>query len=173
MKRSVFREGDTVRIVSPEVVVRCGYALSPKDLADGLSQDALNSVLVGAGVDLGYLPEFWARKSRREIARGIGLALAASQQFGGPERKLRVREEPGIVGRTAHVLSKRMVVEGCRIPGYPSSWYDEGEGPSFEEADRHLLLNVCLHVFGGEPFEVRAVNCERLDGSDAPPPAQP
>lgn len=141
--------GDLVRIVNPQIFVRCGYPLCIADVSKSIDKRVIIDCLVQAEVGskeeieriISYYPHHKLQRAYREILRGISLAVMISKRFGGSERKIYTEEKPELTGKIVKVESKRQVVTGDRYSGCGPGYYgDEAEGPSLENQKRHTLI---------------------------------
>jgi hypothetical protein len=152
--------GDTVRIVEPVFFVRCGYPLTLKDgkkAVEGLEleiKEFLQYLVAKANKDpLAQYPLGPGRGGGpRVLDRSVHLVRAQVayeylrlKRFGGDHRKLYTETwEPGR-GMEFGVERKFVVQSGYRNPGTKPGWvgisyYDHGEGPSFEPEGTHVIL---------------------------------
>lgn len=141
--------GDKVRIINPQIFVRCGYPLCISDVAKTIDQKIIIDCLVQCGVYtfeqlenlIKYHPYHKMQRAYRKILDGIALAVMVSKGFGGSERKIYTREIEEFRDKIVQVESKRQVVTGDRYPGCGPGYYgDEAEGPSLENQVRHTLI---------------------------------
>lgn len=142
---NIIKVGDLVRILNPQIFVRCGYPLCIKDVAESLDNsiaiDAIKraiSILPDKHLHISYRLE----RAVRDINRGLALAVMIHKGFGGSERKIYTREDLNFKDKIVKVESKRQVVTGVRYPGCGPGYYgDEAEGPSLENQQRHTLIS--------------------------------
>lgn len=184
MKNNLIKSGDKVRIINPQIFVRCGYPLCIADVIKTIDQKIIIDCLVQCGVGtfdqiesvIKFHPHHKMQRAYKEISGGLALAIMISKRFGGSERKIYTDNRPELVGKIVRVESKRQVVTGDRYPGCGPGYYgDEAEGPSLENQERHTLIKFCPiyyengHISGGmiicgeDRLEIEQSNVEKVD----------
>lgn len=151
MNKSKIKVGDLVRIVNPQIFVRCGYPLCLKDVIESIDQNiAIDAIKRLTGIPDQRPLKITSRVERaiRDINKGLAYALMLSKGFGGSERRIYTREDSSHLNAIVKVESKRQVVTGNRYPGCGPGYYgDEAEGPSLENQQRHTLLKFWPATF--------------------------
>lgn len=141
--------GDLVRIINPQIFVRCGYPLCIADVSKTIDRQIIIDCLSHAGAGttdeidriLTHYPYHKLQRAYKEVLKGTALAVMISKRFGGSERKIYTEERPEFAGRIVKVESKRQIVTGDRYSGCGPGYYgDEAEGPSLENQQRHTLI---------------------------------
>jgi hypothetical protein len=151
-RNTVYRVGDRVQVVDPQIVLRVGY---PLGLADGRAYVVANHFkeavelcrAVGGNVyrayDLGFAygerdplsgctPEFL------RLIDSLAYAYVAGKGFGGADRSVHTKLHPELAGVTGVVAARKVAYSGRRRHG------DQEEPPSFKARQAHVLLEVYL-----------------------------
>lgn len=158
MNKSKIKVGDLVRIVNPQIFVRCGYPLCLKDVMESIDQNiAIDLIKKVTGIPdqqpLNITPK--VERAIRDINKGLAYALMLSKGFGGSERRIYTREEPSYLNAIVKVESKRRVVTGDRYGGCGPGYYgDEAEGPALENQEHHTLIEFWPVTFDSQGREV-------------------
>lgn len=174
MNKSKIKVGDLVRIVNPQIFVRCGYPLCVKDVMESIDQNiAIDAIkrLTGIPDQRPFKITSKVERAIRDINKGLAYALMLSKGFGGSERKIYTREEPSHLNAIVKVESKRQVVTGTRYPGCGPGYYgDEAEGPSLENQQRHTLLKFWPVTFEAvllsdstDYLEIEQIHVEKVE----------
>ena len=161
------RVGDQVRIVQPEIFERCGYPLDVRVLAQQIDPQIVRQAFIAAGVKVAGTDEWppigLLRSAYLRVCRGLALAQAKQQRFGGPERRVYTRTVPELAGRVVAVSGTRRVVSGVRVPG---------SSPYLEGMQHHVLLRFLpprihlsdqgLYLSELGEFEIQRCHVERV-----------
>jgi hypothetical protein len=159
----IIRSGDRVKIINPEVFLRCGYPLCKEDLKDELRKKyrkVIESLLWSARNDKEFvlkaeLDTGWINHgiSRSEINgyNSIIDILASAQliakKFGGNERKIFTQKYDNLKDRIFYVTGKKTVMTGFYVPGSGGiSYHDEYDydPPCLEGSKSHIILSLDL-----------------------------
>lgn len=160
MKRSDrIRVGDLVKIVDPQIFVRCGYPLCISDVAAKIEPAAIIEFLsrssAGTPEEISRIithhPHHRLQRAYQEAARAGALAVMIANGFGGSERRIYTKEMPEMRGCIVRVEGKRRVVTGHRYSGCGPGYYgDEAEWPSLENQQHHTLISFDPYYGGTE-----------------------
>jgi len=170
----VIRKGDLVKVVKPEVFVRCGYPMtvaSSREEVDGKYKEALYRFLREldkideAGESENNQVSDMKYKSVRDfedtIYDSIMTILAERnlkrKRFGGAKRSIYTETNPVIEGKFYKVLEKTTCVTGDYYPS--SGWYD------YEPAGlAGMQVHVILKLFCFSGMKIEAKNVEKIHG---------
>lgn len=186
----VIRSGDRVKIINPEVFVRCGYPLCKEDLKEELYKKygrIIDSLLCSARNDKEFVltdePSsnlFEETKYNSEIINILASVQLVAKKFGGKERKIFTQRYDALKDKIFYVAGKRIVVTGEYVPGYGGGMFSEDcEPPYLTGVKTHkiLLLDLCRkeidedfktkHMRSNlwikhQPVEIEAKNVEKL-----------
>lgn len=155
---TIIKPGDLVKIINPQIFIRCGYPLCLKDVMESLDQsiaiDAIKKI-IGAPLDQHFHVTPKMERAIRDINKGLAYAVMLSKRFGGSERKIYTCEEPSYLNAIVKVESKRRVVTGDRYGGCGPGYYgDASEGPSLENQQHHTLIKFWPATFDKNGREV-------------------
>jgi hypothetical protein len=179
-KRNIIRVGDFAEITNPEVFVRCGYPLTTDSIIrNHMTEDDarrvdrfLNEMGVGISVDFlaGRGKEYDAVFDK--IISAIARYKMSELGWGGNERTIHTRRDESLLDKKFKfkVVGKRVVQTGKRIPGWYSSYDQEGESPSFKSTGSHVILKLRSYYLNDmwnvwsndELFEIEAKNTKKL-----------
>lgn len=165
-KKTVFKIGDRVRIINPEIFIRCGYSLTKEIAKNTLitkeEKDKIAS-LVGGVLDLralgldsfGY--DFGGSNTKLKVFDKILDELAyyklVQNSFGGNERKIHTEFNPKLKDQICVVDSKKVYRTGIY---HNASTYSGWEGgydytPAYlENVKSHVILDVYCETPGLE-----------------------
>lgn len=155
----IIREGDRVRVVVPKICVRVGY---PKQVSDYLEAARAKYAKLLREDMKDHLVE----KALHQIAYG----MAKKDGFGGPERTLHLKDEPGIAGKEFTVWGIRTVQTGTYYP--PNSWqgwtdsgydYDYEPGGLADQKSHRLATGCGWLQFTTDMMEIPVAHLEKLD----------
>lgn len=151
-KKHVFRVGDTVKIVNPEVFLRCGY---PKTKQSVQKEDItpeqyakidllLNELGLSPGTDY-YYSNRVNRKIKEKIIDAISYGLLDKMAYGGREKQIYTENQPKLQDRIVKILSKKVVRTGKYVAASDTqSWDGEHEYcPAYlENVKSHVILEL-------------------------------
>jgi hypothetical protein len=147
-KQPVYRIGDHVTIVDPQLVVRVGYPLGLAAGRDYIMRNHLDAVKelfskVGGllyppftGFVLGTRADY--SREFNKVVDSLAYAYICSMGHGGSARSVHAVEVPGLAGTSALVVGRKVAYSGIRRSE------SEDEGPSFKRTAAHVLLEVAL-----------------------------
>lgn len=166
----IIRVGDTVKIINPELFVRCGYPLSRNDCVGMIEKQYESDIIdlihcVYQGIDFikrdadGKFPDssfvlkndvfsdkfddsFRLSSVYREIVDRLSYAKLISLNFGGNERKIFIEKKEEFRNKVAKVVGIRFVKTGIYGAGYQFADDDWCQsGLSNEKTHKILKLN--------------------------------
>lgn len=161
IKKPIYRPGDRVIIMQPQVFVRCGYPFDMMTETDDfmrLYPATIREFLRSVGIK-------WDGENLSDIRSLCGRLArlkAVQEGYGGNERRIYTRFEADILGKEGTVYSKRFVKTGNRYgpssgPDEDGGWYEPG-GLSDEKT--HAILQV--YGTGVTMFEIEAANVRHV-----------
>lgn len=175
-KRNIIRVGDFVEITNPEVFIRCGYPLTTESIVRNhmTEEDAeridrfLNEMGVGISAD------FLAGRGREydavfdKVVSAVARYKLSKLGWGGNERTIHTNRDESLLNGKFQVVGKRVVQTGKRIPGWYSSYDQDGESPSFKSSGSHVILKVVEGRQGWifsdiDAFEIEAKNVKKYE----------
>lgn len=149
-RRDIIRVGDSVRVVSPEFVVRVGYPRDVESYATPEVEDAVAEMLTKLGC-----PSPYTKRGFRKVVDSVAYCLAKRNGFGGNERSLHLESKPELLNQVFVVDAVRTVMTGSYYPpsggygGYEGDYDWEPGGLSNAKAHRLLTLGPSF-----EPLEI-------------------
>jgi len=166
----IIRVGDYVKIVNPDMFIRCGYPLSKMDMVKEVEEhfskiieDLAYSVAKGDVFvqrdDKGLYPgqkdnfiitplsELRSRGVNREIIEALAVKRLFARDFGGNVRSIHTKRRSEFQGAFSKVVGIKFVKTGTRVSGFSSrsSYYDseiEYSPPYLEHEKTHKILRV-------------------------------
>ena len=174
-RKEVFRVGDRIKIVNPEIVVRVGYPLAFKDarkIVQELYGKKVDLFLADIGFRQMFETNFGIMKMEADgtgttedkILNALAYEYLRKEKFGGNERKIYRTLEEHLAGCETIVLHKRVVKTGFYFPPscgyigyYEPEWEYEPGGLSKEQT--HVLLTI---GFGVNDCEIETCNVVKL-----------
>lgn len=152
---NLIKIGDKVKIINPQIFVRCGYPLCILDVVSKIEPSVIIEFLSRAGAGtaeevsriITHYPHHRLQRAYKEAARAGALAMMIAHRFGGSERRIYTKEVPELKDCVVRVESKRRVVTGDRYSGCGPGYYgDEAEGPSLENQQHHVLISFYPNI---------------------------
>lgn len=170
------RRGDVVRIVNPEIFVRCGYPIDYKEESQRIAEEKkLEIELFFHALGLGTPTE----EEIKRVANAVTYSSLQHKRFGGNERKIYTKRDPELEGLVAEVTDVRLVKTGVRVPGrfYSGGYWgeDEYEPPFLDEVKTHRILTLDYAIFGCIGRSIQFVEIEdcHVERHVFEPPPQP
>lgn len=176
-RKNIIREGDMVKIVDPQVFVRCGYPLSFQDALEKVVELHLDKTLAflsDIGLPAVIKPTFMSPppddsagirdmsspvdkmpRHLQEIMRALAYAYVRKEGFGGNKRQIFTETWPDLMEKKAYVQG----IKYCKTGKYfrPRSWQtwtDYGYeyeydpgGLSHEKTHKILQLGINSRIF--------------------------
>lgn len=159
MKKPIYRPGDRVVIMQPQVFVRCGYPFDIVAETDRILNEHEPDIweLIGR-IDPSEKPRrIFTENDMRAVASRLARIVAQRRGYDGNERRIYTRFEAEILSKEGTVYSKRVVKTGTRY----------GRGIDY---DNHLAdekTHVILQVYGPMTmFEIEAANVQHVRPGD-------
>jgi hypothetical protein len=172
MKKIVFRNGDKIKIITPEIFVRCGYPKTIESETKVVIEEQGNrliEMLKELGLRNSLSGGHYFTRVFNKIAREIAYGRLKQNGFGGCERKIYTRTED-IKGKEFRVVGKRRVKTG--MYNAPSGGYDSYNGeydydPGYLDGEKtHVILEIrpcdIIQFITEFPLEIEEINVEKL-----------
>lgn len=182
-RKNVFRIYDRVRILNPEVFVRCGYPLTTEMIKEAMTKEQLDAIhqmfdKFGILTDPAKLAnQVFGRMTLDSVddtafnaVRNIIAGRILRQKgWGGPERKIYTERRENLLNATATVHGKRVVKTGEYVSGYSYRGYfdsyDDYEPPRLDCEESHVILKVHTDYGTNYPsieFEIEKCHVEKI-----------
>ena len=165
-KKHIYRENDLVKIVTPLVIKRVGYAFDIHAEAERIAEKHhadINALLDKILPDLAPIEANRDHYSYDNLAMKLAFIVGRYRGLGGRERKLWTEEQPDLVNHRWFVVGKRTAMTGLYYaPGGGYSYdgdYDYEPG-GLEKAKGHLILKLARRDWLADPIEIEACNVE-------------
>lgn len=152
---SVIRIGDHVRIIKPDIFVRCGYPLSKEQavsdvskLFGGIVEDLVFSVHNGDKFiksDKPIFPDSGIERQCKKILSDLAYVRLMGKNFGGTKRSIYTKTEPNLIEKNARVQNIKFVQTGEYIRGYGGrGWFEDDDyyPPYLSGSKSHKILFV-------------------------------
>lgn len=161
----IIRVGDLVKIINPEVFIRCGYPLDFEkmlfDVRDKYKQDVdafMNVILMRNGINHGDISANPYYEVANKLFKAITYMLLHVKGFGGKERKIYTENREEIINEQFFVHKIFFVKTGKYYPIVSSGGYFEQKEyePAYldnQEAHKILILR---------DFNIEAKNVEKV-----------
>lgn len=156
----IIRAGDKVKIVNPEVFVRCGYPLCKADLKEEIYQhygklieDIMYSVGKGNKLisrneeSLFPAADIMIDPFNNKFIDELASIRLRAKKFGGNERKIFTKRYEDLKDKVFYVRGTRFVQTGFYVPGDSSQYYSEYDDftpPYLDKAKTHKILIIDL-----------------------------
>jgi hypothetical protein len=152
-KQEIIKIGDRIKIVNPQMFIRCGYPLDLQELTKEISIKYYEEIK--AFVDKIVFPEEKRTKNSlfalgirlkekerefEDIARHLAYRIIAKKKFGGNERTIYTKERVDLKGKEFLVVNTKTVVTGTYFP--PSGDRDEFESGGLTHMKQHKILSL-------------------------------
>lgn len=154
MKKHVIREGDWVRIVNPEMFVRCGYPLSIEDCKAELD-DTLTPQIRAILIDqIGYDGDM--SRAIEDILGRFAYYDLKAKRFGGRERTIHTEYNESLKGEMVQVHGKKVCYTGTYVLG--SRNWEDCDPPYLDHPKAHIILSVSTGYF--DTYRIEACHVE-------------
>jgi len=179
-RKDVIREGDRVRIIKPDMYIRCGYPLTIQMVKDQFitaeHKEAIRTMLRAFGVSPTVTNPFALDPNRDEkveskILFEMARVILRQKQWGGHKREVYTEYQPAFLNATGRVANKFIVKSGEYESGSKS--YDDYYGgyeyelPQLLNSKTHVILEVYSDgdnekVLCGYKMQVERCNVEKI-----------
>jgi hypothetical protein len=171
----VFYPYDEIRIINPQVFVRCGYPLSKKMIKETFTDEQRDAVIdmfrkTGVYMSSATLVEVFTSKSDPERAYDkvmdiIAGELLAQKGWGGKDRTIHTIERPELLNATGWVSTKRVVKTGkYRAGGGSYDYYGDMDydPPYLDDEKTHIILTINVREPVLDMIEIEACHVEKV-----------
>lgn len=131
-RKNIIRVGDHVKIVTPELFVRCGYPLTKQIVKDTLiteeQKQAIWKMLNEFGIKkqtiddgtplLDYTDALNADNKFSDILDIMAGNILREKKWGGRERKIYTKRQEELIGKEVVVWDKKVVKTGKYVPSW-------------------------------------------------------
>lgn len=140
-KNIVFHIGDRVRIIKPEIFIRCGYPKIKLDFPVTVTEkEKISNFLQSLGIkhdSLYYIPN----SSLEKICDEISYLRLRQANFGGENREIHTTSDFNLLNQIGQVVGKRVVKTGVYSSAYID--YDGYSQSAFLENEKsHVILKL-------------------------------
>jgi len=161
-KTPPIRVGDTVRVVTPEAVVRVGYPLAFETVVEAVRKERLADIeafLDRMGV---RFEPYGVPRAVDRVVKALAYERMRQAGFGGKSRTIHTHALPERAGQTCRVLAVRFVKTGERGMAYDG---DDCYRPYLANEQTHRLLELDAPGWSDDrdfwrPFEIDAANVQ-------------
>ena len=141
-KSPVYHIGDRVKIIKPEIFIRCGYPKTKADFAITPEQrNKLEDLLISFGIAKDSFLYYRYDNSLDRIYDEISYLQLAKANFGGNKREIHTTTDFNILNITGEVISKRTVKTGVYDYGY-IDFEGNSNPPSLHKEQSHVILKI-------------------------------
>jgi hypothetical protein len=173
-RKDIIRINDYVKIVTPNIFVRCGYPLTKQIVIDTMvsaeQKQAVFKLLDQFGVGNTnniFITERETDPRYLKIMDVLASSLLASHGWGGKERKVYTEYKTEFLNKEYRVIGKRVVKSGTYNSGYSHRGYydnyDDYSPPYLTNEKSHVLLELNTGVListGLYGLEIERCNVE-------------
>jgi hypothetical protein len=157
LRKNVIRVGDYVKIINPELVLRCGYPLTKKIVKDTIitaeQKDSIHGVLKSFGViPLPDILDFDNALSNSDYENSydkildiLAYEVLKKKGYGGKEKRLRTIKRPSLQDKFRYVIERKVVKTGDYNNGYRHNYFgghDDYEPPYLSNEKTHVLFLI-------------------------------
>jgi hypothetical protein len=174
MKRNIIREGDKVRIINPEVFVRCGYPWDKKYVIDNIITNEQKKQVAKLIMDCGLnffgsvSSQLWPQITRynscyEKLLDELAYYILITRGFGGRERKIITRRAPEYQGKTGTVWNRRVYRTGTYCPGGGSE--DDYCPTELINQKSHVVFNMDIYQEGdllGDQIWIENIHLQKI-----------
>lgn len=165
MKKPVFKIGQKVKIINPEIFVRCGYPLTIEDELKLITNEEKMAILKLLPSHNNYNFLYHKYDSHLDkILSEIAFCRLKEKGFGGPERKIYTEHRPALLNKIVTIENKRVVKTGKYEKGYTSGWETPEYNPPFLGKEKsNVLLKFYDFDNYGFLLEIEEKNVQKID----------
>jgi hypothetical protein len=189
-RKDVIRRHDRVRILNPQIFLRCGYPLTKKMIKDTITKEQMDSIhemfrkfnintQVPEDVKSCLLFDYtkFDDKAYQAVLNVMAGVLLRKQGWGGRERCIYTEHKPVFFNATGTVYEKRVVKTGVHHSGgcsydYYSGGYDF-DPPFLGNEETHVILEISTDFMGeypgGHRMEIEKCHVEKVSKTDRDP----
>jgi hypothetical protein len=162
VKKIVFKVGDSVKIINPEIFIRCGYPWSKKYVEENIiTPEERQKIANLLGYEFVELVGDRAWKSYSIILGALAYNKLRANNFGGRERSIYTENRTELKDKIFKVSGKKTVKTGKYVSG---SCYEDDYEPAYLECEKtHVILSVYDDDFICSDFQIEEKNVEKVD----------
>jgi hypothetical protein len=136
--------GDKVKILRPEIFIRCGYPIDLLIERESIFQEHGKKIEDFIRSLFGTNHKFNIDHTTMEIARALAYYQAKTTGFGGKERKIYTETMEHLQDSVMYVIGRRTVKTGIYQPAsHTTSWDgDDWEAPYLANEETHVILKL-------------------------------
>ena len=165
MKASkVFKIGDKVKIITPEIVKRVGYPLCLDDVRGEVTQysEKIRSFLMD--VDAPWYNSKALFVIEGAIEKALAYGILSKKEFGGKERSIHVEKKLEILDSVGEIVDKKIVRTGGYTKVSFSPLPEGGGQPYLSKIKNHILLYIESYYDNFGYFWIESKNIELFNG---------
>ena len=157
LDQNIIRIGDIVKVINPEVFVRCGYPMTTEDAIRNhmtkADSDKIDDLMQGLGIcgSSNIFPDSSDKLYENtfdKIVRALAYAIVGTKHCGGNERTIHTIHVPQITGHQYKVVDRKVVKTGTRIWEVDYDYYHGG----IESAYGYLRNEKTHVIFTVQPI---------------------
>ena len=179
-RKDVIRICDRVKIINPQIFLRCGYPLTKQIIKDTViteeQKDLIEEMFKLFGVhscrqssDIFLATDIKNDRYYEKVLDVMAEVVLGQKQWGGSDRSIYTENRPDLLNISGQVISKKIVKTGRYTSGHSScnyyGGYDDYDPPYLENETSHVILKVCVgnpsFIFG-EEIEIEKCNVEKI-----------
>lgn len=170
----VYRYGDKVKIIAPELFIRCGYPKtieSETKIVIDEQGDQIKKMFKELGIkEIGFNSDIYISRTFKKIAREIAYCRLKQNGFGGSKREIYTNIVPELKGKIFEVVDKRCVKTGdYNSPNWCHDWYYgvyDYEPGYLSNVKTHVILEIqpcdVISFYRDKKIEIEEINVEKL-----------
>lgn len=156
LKKNVIRVNDRVKIINPEVFVRCGYPWSKEYVKENVitkEQRVIIRNLLYPNLKRPItIDDVFGQDETVEELKMIDIlayVILMENGYGGRERTVHTKLREELRGKTGVICDRKVVKTGCYFPGSSHQGYFDAY-PEYEPAyltneKSHVILQILVH----------------------------
>jgi len=175
---NIIRVGDKVKIITPEMFVRCGYPLCVRDMAEEVEKifgDRIRDLMYSVGFDefkkyeeiIRIKPANKENRNYNKIVMELARIRLSKKKFGGDKRSVHTKFVEEMKGKELFVKDTQIVKGGIYNKGWSSTDYWSGEVdymPNYlSDQKTHKILTVSDYKDEILPYGYRYEDYDRIE----------
>jgi len=149
-RKDVIRIGDNIKVITPEIFVRCGYPLTKQIVMDTIitkeQREAIRTMFKAFGIPIikdypDNILEVDETNSFNKVLDTMAGIILVQKNWGGKERNTFTETKSELLDVIGNVIGKRIVKTGTYNSGHTHRYYD-GEF----DYDPAYLSNEASHI---------------------------
>lgn len=144
-KLPVYHIGDLVKIIKPEIFIRCGYPKTKKDFSVTLEErERIRGLLESLGIENNDFLYYRYDNGLNKICDEISYLRLAKAGFGGNSREIHTTQDFNLLNIVGKVMSKRIVKTGVYDYGF-IDYSGDSNPPYLKNEESHVILTLDIH----------------------------